>query len=57
MEKGQASRLRIYVENYNMEVTSFGVAAQLGFKTKVLTDTIQVGLQANDAITVQPRIS
>ncbi len=35
---------------YNMEVTSFGVAAQLGFKTKVLTDTIQVALQPNDAI-------
>src|SRR3984957_717207 len=36
---------------FNMEVTSFGVAAQLGFKTKVLTSTIQVSLQPDDAIT------
>jgi hypothetical protein len=40
----------ITVPVYNMEVTSFGVAAQLGFKTKVLTATVQVGVEPNDTI-------
>lgn len=43
---------------YNMEVSSFGVAAQLGFKTKVITSTIQVGVRSSDLgiVTTTPNI-
>ncbi len=34
---------------YNMEVTSFGVAAQLGFKTQVVTTTLLASVRPGDA--------
>jgi hypothetical protein len=33
---------------YNMEVTSFGVAAELGFRTQVFSTTLQVGVRPGD---------
>ncbi len=39
---------QITVPLYNMEVTSFGVAAQLGFKTVTLTTTLSVSVRPGD---------
>jgi hypothetical protein len=41
--------VHITVPLYNMEVTSFGVAAQLGFKTQVFTTTLQVSVRPGDS--------
>lgn len=40
--------VHLTVPLYNMEVTSFGVAAELGFKTAVFTSTIQASVRPGD---------
>jgi len=39
---------QVTVPLYNMEVTSFGVAAELGFKSQVLTQVLVVKVRPND---------
>lgn len=39
----------VTVPIYNMEVTSFGVAAELGFKTSVFSSTLQASIRPGDS--------
>ncbi len=34
---------------YNMQVTSFGITAELGFKTAIITQTLQIGVRPGDS--------
>jgi hypothetical protein len=39
----------VTVPIYNMEVTSFGIAAEIGFKSTILTQVLQIGLRPDDS--------
>jgi hypothetical protein len=40
---------RLTVPLFNMEVTSFGVTAELGFKSVIFTDVLQIGVRPSDS--------